>query len=266
MNTAYALTKDGYVYAWGRNVYAALGQGVGSDYAQIYPVKVKSTDGNGSLGDGFESKIVAIAAGEYSAMAILGNGTAYAWGYNGYGNLGVNAGGNELPKKVVGVNNAIDAEMGTYSTAILNKDTTVFTVGYNYYGEGGVGNTGNYGLVQKVKKSADIDTLKGVVSIGRGDHHGAYVTFELKENVTDQYDAFENYVYATGYNMEGITATNTADRYNVYPVRATTDGTTPLTGISQIVTGYRTHTALTNSENANVYAWGYNNIGQTGNG
>ena len=40
---AYALTRDGSIYAWGRNYYAALGQGTGSDYYQYYPIKVKST-------------------------------------------------------------------------------------------------------------------------------------------------------------------------------------------------------------------------------
>ena len=253
---AYALTRDGSIYAWGRNYYAALGQGTGSDYYQYYPIKVKSTDGNGFFGAGLSNKAVKIRAGVHSAIVIMDDGTAYAWGYNNYGNLGTNGANNTLPNKIIGVNNAFDAEVGTYSTAILNRDSTVFTVGYNGYGERGVGNTSNSSLVQKMQKSADGGEFKGVVSLGRGDYHGAYVTFELKDNITDPTDAFNNYVYSTGINTEGITGTNTTNWTNVYPVRVTTDGTNPLTDISQITAGYRFHVALTNTADANVYAWG----------
>ena len=117
-----------------------------------------------------------------------------------------------------------------------------------------------------MQKSADGGEFKGVVSLGRGDHHGAYVTFELKDNITDPTDAFDNYVYSTGINTEGITGTNTTNWTNVYPVRVTTDGTNPLTDISQITAGYRFHVALTNTADANVYAWGYNHVGQLGHG
>ena len=86
---AYALTRDGSIYAWGRNYYAALGQGTGSDYYQYYPIKVKSTDGNGFFGAGLSNKAVKIRAGVHSAIVIMDDGTAYAWGYNNYGNLGL---------------------------------------------------------------------------------------------------------------------------------------------------------------------------------
>ena len=266
--TVYALTRDGYVWTWGRNEYSSLGQNITGEYIQWYPVKVKDTDNEGYLGDEFVSKITNITAGPYNAIAILENGTAYAWGYNYYGNLGTNIGGTHrpLPTKMIGVNNAIDAAIGTYSSAIVNKNTTALTVGYNNYGEGGVGHRSNYGLVQTVQKSANGGALKGVVDMGRGDHHGVYVTYELKETVEDIYNAFDNYVYSTGYAGEGITATNSTSSVNMYPVRATTDGTTPLTDIATVTAGHRTHAALSNTEDENVYVWGYNNVGQAGDG
>ena len=56
----------------------------------------------------------------------------------------------------------------------------------------------------------------------------------------------------------------TTDRV-MYPVVAkkNADGET-LTGIASVSAGYRANYALTNDENANVYAWGYNESGKLG--
>ena len=66
----------GPVRAWGDGVDGALGDdGIAS---LDVPVEVSGS-----------SEVVALAAGEsHSSLALLGNGTVVAWGYNGYGALG----------------------------------------------------------------------------------------------------------------------------------------------------------------------------------
>ncbi len=76
-----ALTADGHVYAWGYNNYGQLGNG--STANATTPVEVEGPGGTGTL-----SNIVAISAGGYHSLALTADGHVYAWGYNGYGQLG----------------------------------------------------------------------------------------------------------------------------------------------------------------------------------
>ncbi|MGK5082747.1 hypothetical protein WDW37_05520 [Bdellovibrionota bacterium FG-1] len=82
-----ALLDDGSVKCWGNNVYGQLGQGdvIGrgdtnaADHTlqNLIPI---------NLGTGQKAK--AIAAGLFSACALLDNGTVKCWGNNDYGQLG----------------------------------------------------------------------------------------------------------------------------------------------------------------------------------
>ena len=114
------------------------------------------------------------SAGRAAAIAIMEDGTAYAWGYNDYGKLSSNGMGTEYPAKVAGVNNAFDASVGPYHIAILNVDATVLAAGYNYHGELGRGYSGGgQSLVATVqKKTANGQAvLSGITSVAAGSHH-----------------------------------------------------------------------------------------------
>lgn len=81
-----ALDSNGNVWAWGYNAYGALGDNTIT--SRGYAVKVKNPAGTGDL-----SGIVRIAAGGTGlaghSLAIAADGTAYAWGYNNNGQLGI---------------------------------------------------------------------------------------------------------------------------------------------------------------------------------
>ena len=49
----------------------------------MLPTQVKGAGGAGVL-----TSMVAIAAGETHSLALRSDGTVWAWGYNGYGQLG----------------------------------------------------------------------------------------------------------------------------------------------------------------------------------
>jgi hypothetical protein len=71
-----ALLDDGSLWAWGDNGYGQLGDGTTTDSSS--PVEV----GGGLSG------VAAIAAGQRYSVALLDDGSVYAWGSNEYGQLG----------------------------------------------------------------------------------------------------------------------------------------------------------------------------------
>jgi alpha-tubulin suppressor-like RCC1 family protein len=76
-----ALKGDGTVWAWGKNASGQLGDNTTTTRTQ--PVQVK-----GPGGVGFLTGVTAIGAGTEHALAVKGDGTAWAWGKNAQGQLG----------------------------------------------------------------------------------------------------------------------------------------------------------------------------------
>ncbi|MFL6126272.1 RCC1 domain-containing protein [Actinophytocola sp.] len=74
--TGYALRGDGTVWAWGQNGTGALGNGSPEEYSPV-PVQVSGLTG-----------VTAIAGRDNGALALRGDGTVWAWGDNGAGQLG----------------------------------------------------------------------------------------------------------------------------------------------------------------------------------
>jgi alpha-tubulin suppressor-like RCC1 family protein len=74
-----ALKNDGTVWAWGNNVNGQLGNGTNVQDSNI-PVQV-----SGMTGVSF------ISAGMHHNLALKNDGTLWAWGYNGWGQLGDNS-------------------------------------------------------------------------------------------------------------------------------------------------------------------------------
>lgn len=71
-----AVTSNGELYAWGRNVYGQLGVGDNTDRSS--PTRV-----------GTDSDWVSVKAGNYHSIAIKENGQIYSWGLNNLNQCGV---------------------------------------------------------------------------------------------------------------------------------------------------------------------------------
>ena len=84
-----ALGSDGNVYAWGRNGSGQLGDGTGSSW--YAPVRVKTPDRKTYPDLPADFTYLQVSAGSYHSLAIGSDGNAWAWGYNGYGQLGNNS-------------------------------------------------------------------------------------------------------------------------------------------------------------------------------
>jgi len=77
LNSAYVLTKDGLIYAWGDNGEGQLGDGARDN--RFLPVRVSLPPG---------AQPVQLTAGAISAYAMGATGKLYAWGNNVFGQLG----------------------------------------------------------------------------------------------------------------------------------------------------------------------------------
>ena len=123
-----ALKNDGTVWAWGTNDFGELGNGVLTS-SKTVPVMVSGLTG-----------VVAIAAGGWHNLAVKSDGTVWAWGTNGFGELGNDSGtSSSLPVQVNGLSGVVSVAVGDYHSLSLNLDGQVHAWGWNEYGQLGNG-------------------------------------------------------------------------------------------------------------------------------
>ena len=192
----------------------------------------------------------------------MADGSVYSWGYNGYGEIGINAGGNRYyPVKMQKVSNIIQISAGEGHVAMLDADGSVWSVGCNDYGQFGIGNSSNYSLPIQMQNT-DGSILYGVREVAAGRYH----TVIIKE---------DNTVWSTGLNSNGALGDGTdRSRTRIVQVREkatieTDDGTTtevrPITNAKHIVAGgdstYITRQKTADGENQGMYVCGWNTYG-----
>jgi hypothetical protein len=126
-NHVLAMDNSGKVWSWGTsNSFGQLGNGTTA--ASNTPALV-------DLAGGFARSV---RAGSLQSAAVLADGTAMAWGYNDYGQLGT---GNTLqqnsPAPVLKLANIKQMDIGNSGTVVLLRDGTVYCIGWcNYTGNG----------------------------------------------------------------------------------------------------------------------------------
>ncbi|MCM2356576.1 MAG: hypothetical protein NDI77_00330 [Geobacteraceae bacterium] len=233
--------------AWGYNEYGQLGNNSSDNSSS--PVAVQSL-----------LPITGMAAGGTHTVAFGNNSTAWAWGNNGYGQLGNNSTtASSKPVQVVidanstPLTKVIAVAAGGNHTLALDGDGVVWAWGQNDYGQLGDGTDTDQSVAVPVLKDAAGAPLPRVKMIAAGGGH----SLALLEDGT---------VLAWGHNGSGQLgdgATST-DR-KLLPVRVVVDtANTPLTRVVAIAAGGSHSLAL--DEDGTVWAWGYNALGQLGNG
>ncbi len=142
------LGKDGYVVAWGENKYGQIGVGNTVSVTRT-PMRVRN------LRD-----VVALAAGSYHSVAVMGDGTVWTWGSNGHGELGDGSRTNSFtPVCVRNVTRVKATAAGDGFTAVLRKDGTVWTWGDNTYGQLGDGTTDGKTVPVQVVGLTDVTSI-----------------------------------------------------------------------------------------------------------
>ena len=128
-----ALKSDGSLWAWGINSVGELGNGKkGPGENSSDPVRV-GTDLNWR----------AISANGSHSLALKSDGSLWAWGWNGYGQLGDGTTvSRSVPVRVGNDANWAMISIGVRHSLALKSDGSLWAWGDNYYGQLGDGNSG----------------------------------------------------------------------------------------------------------------------------
>jgi len=231
----------------------------------VNATKAFGANGYGQLGNGTatNSSIPVIVAETFSAVSIGGahsiglksDGTVWSWGNNASGQLG-----NETqdaktsPIQVTtpdGISGFTAIAAGVNHTLALDNLGNVWAWGLNSSGQLGNNSLNNQNIPVRVLSSDGVTPFGGVLAIAAG---GAF-SLALKSDGT---------VWAWGSNSKGqLGDTTQVTRLTPVPVLSA-DAVTPLSGITAIAAG-GSH-ALAIDGGTTMYAWGYNELGQLGDG
>jgi alpha-tubulin suppressor-like RCC1 family protein len=231
------LAEDGTVFACGLNFSGQLGLGHTNKWNTFTAVA--------PLPKGKVAKEV--VAGGFHTMILAEDGTVFACGDNGNGQLGL---GDYVDRNTfTTVPTLPDGKVvkqvvpGGNHTMILAEDDTVFACGLNFSGQLGLGDYVNQNTFTAVPPLPDGKVVKQVVP--GGDH-----TMILAEDGT---------VFACGNNNKGQLGLNDGEKRNTFTIVSS------LTGVKvakQVFAGYE-HTIIIAEDNT-VFGCGSNEDGQLG--
>jgi alpha-tubulin suppressor-like RCC1 family protein len=249
-NQSYALKANGTLLAWGENVEGQLGDG--SLTQRNSPVPVVGPSGTGKL-----DRIIAVAAGGFHVLALRSDGTVWAWGHNYYGQIGQPPGSSQMSMVPVQVElgpgmplirvKAIAA--GTYHSLAITDDGQLWAWGYNASGQLGIGSTGNIN-----PDPLPVSIGMGVISIAGGNGHSLALMADSS-------------VWAWGRDSHNQVGDGHQDSTETTPKRVMDDPNTPvyLDNVIAITSGLYHHSLALDAA-GRVWAWGWNNDGQVGDG
>jgi len=185
-----------------------------------------------------------LAAGGAHSLALASDGTVWAWGYNGYGQLGDGTTEDSAtPIQVPDLSEVIAIVAGDCHSLALQEDGTVWAWGDNLHGQLGNGTSGSETYGANPTQVLDLDEVTAIAA-------GGYYSLALKEDGT---------VWAWGWNASGLLDDGSGINLDSY----TPTQVQFLDEVTAIAAG-TTH-ALALRSDGTVWAWGGNYYSQAGN-
>ena len=245
--------QGGAVFCWGDNEWGQLGTGQTEVPAESdVPLRVVG----GAQPNDFLSDALEISAGYDHTCVRTGNGTAFCWGANSFGELGsgVNQDDGEAePTQVRGLSDVKQISAGSYFTCALNGDAT-YCWGDNYKGKLGNGDLSASASPQQVltgEQGAEGGFLTGATQVSAGGEHACAVVGVA--------------AFCWGDNDYGQLGNDSGGDGNdsSVPVQvAGVDGSGTLANVKQVSAG-EIHSCATTTNGA-AFCWGDNDDGQLG--
>ena len=275
-NTSYgfslAVGSDGNAYAWGDNYNGQLGDGTRDD--KHAPVRVKTPDRSTYPDLPADFTYLQVSAGGSHSLALGSDGNAYAWGYNGSGQLGDGTSSSQsTPVRVKAPDRStypdlpadftyLQVSAGQYHSLALGSDGNVYAWGYNNYGQLGNGTTSYSQSVPVRVKTPDRKTYPDLpadftyLQVSAGGNHSLAL-------------GSDGNAWAWGYNGSGQLGDGTSSGQST-PVRVKTPDRKTYPDLPadftylQVSAGYL-HSLAVGSD-GNAWAWGDNSSGRLGDG
>jgi alpha-tubulin suppressor-like RCC1 family protein len=231
------LAPSGRLLTWGHNSTGELGDG--TQVTRAAPMEVRG------LPPG--AHVVSIAAGSSHMLALLSDGSVWAWGHNRSGQLGDGTRVDRLtPVRVKGLHDVRALGAGNAFSVALEADDTVLAWGNNQSGQLGNGN-------------APVDHSTPAPVHGLGKESGA-IDIEVGDSQALVLKS-DGSVWAWGNGTSGELGDGKNDKRSA-PVQVV--GLGPGSGVVAIAAGGSHGIAL--KKDGTVVAWGNNKSGQLGDG
>ena len=267
--SVYAMDNEGRIYGWGYNGYGQLGNGTTTNVNEDAPICISDVQGS-ALNN---VKIKSTYYGSYNVLVIDENNKLYVWGANYYGKLG-NGSTNDILSPVCLTDTETsplynvpikEVAYSGYNTFVITTNQDVYSWGYNWqYGELGAMTTEKYNPTPRCITNISTSKLyqKKIKKICK---HWTYGGTYAIDN--------DGVVYGWGENTDGQLGDGTTtwaalDTQRIEPEILSNVEGSDLSGknIEDIFIFDYGNIILAIDQDKKIYSWGYNFLGQLGNG